>query len=83
MDNMQYYFIFFDTFNKNYDIEFETTGNLVTGDIIDIRHFDNRESLFEEYKTEHFIIKQRVFISDNNFENVGGIFNLLVEPITL
>ena len=75
------YFIYFKTEKGNgLDFQFETIGNLVVGDIVDLRCHNIGKDLLKEYKTEQFLIIKRVFISDENLENIGGIFHLYVQP---
>lgn len=74
------YFIYLKNENGNgYDLHFETIGNLIVGDIVDLRCHEISKILLKEYKTEQFLITKRIFISDTNLEN-GGIFHLYVQP---
>ncbi len=81
--DFQYYFIYFplDKEDDGESLQIITTANLVVGDILNFQKEDECEKIFEQFKTKEFLIKKRVFISDPYDENVGGIFNLHVEPI--
>ncbi|SIT96829.1 hypothetical protein SAMN05660493_01524 [Epilithonimonas bovis DSM 19482] len=86
MDNNNYYFLQIVTQVKELgdkwnNTEIPTTANLVTGDIINFRNESFNDDLIVDFQAKEFIVKKRVFLCDSNFENVGGIFHLYIEPV--
>lgn len=85
MENLIIYFlkISSDTpLNDNlYDLlELETTYNLCIGDVINLTNKPYSEKLVEDYKTSFFEIVGRMFISDDDNENNGGVMTLIIKP---
>lgn len=63
------------------DTSIETVANLVVGDIIDFSHEKFSEKLEIDFNTVEFLISKRIFICDSDFENVGGVFHLFLQPV--
>jgi len=64
-----------------YDLlDLETTYNLSKGDVINLRNKSYSANLEEDFKTFYFEIVGRMFISDDDNENNGGVMTLVIEP---
>lgn len=63
------------------DTAIETIVNLVVGDFINFREENFCESLEKDFGTKEFLISKRIFICDSDFENVGGVFRLFLQPV--
>lgn len=59
----------------------ETIANLVVGDVINFREENFSEALEKDFGTKEFLISKRIFICDSDFENVGGVFRLYLQPV--
>ncbi len=86
MENSHIYFINIIVPGKSVDkdwsfLQFETTFNLIVGDIINLKNYINIEGLVNDYKTETFKIMGRNFILDEDNEASGGTMLLEVEPV--
>lgn len=66
-----------------YDLLELATYNFNIGDIINLRNKPYNEKLVEDYKTYFFKIAGRMFISDDDNENNGGVMTLVIEPYFL
>lgn len=63
------------------DTAIETIANLVVGDFVNFREEEFCEALVKDFGTKEFLISKRIFICDSDFENVGGIFRLFLQPV--
>lgn len=87
MENYNFYFLQFMIQDKNLckrwnNTEIQTTANLVLGDVLNFRNEPYNDDLIRDFQAKEFIVKKRVFLYNSDFDNVGGIFQLYIEPIT-
>lgn len=85
MENQIIYFLEISSENRFIDdsyglLELETTYNLSIGDLINIKNKPYSGKLIEDYKTYLFEIVDRIFISDDDNENNGGVMTLVIIP---
>ncbi|MDV4099062.1 hypothetical protein CMT22_17710 [Elizabethkingia anophelis] len=86
MENSHIYYINIIVPGKSVDkdwsfLQFETTFNLIVGDIINLKNHIDIEDLVNDYKTKTFKIMGRGFILDEDNETSGGIMLLEVVPV--
>lgn len=61
-------------------LDLETTYNLSVGDVINLKNKPYSDNLVQDYQTYLFKIIDRVFLSDDDNENNGGVLTLSVVP---
>jgi hypothetical protein len=85
MENSIIYFLKISSKNPANDdlydlLELETTFNLCIDDVINLKNKPYCDKLVEDYNTYFFKIVGRMFISDDEHENNGGVLTLVMEP---
>lgn len=85
MENAVIYFFKISSENPNIDnlydlLELETTYNLFIGDVVNLKNKSYCQNLEEDYKTYFFEIIGRMFVSDDDNENYGGVLTLVIKP---